>query len=131
MAKTAVANWIPDGYTVPGYVAESEKGLYGACAFKYRPGIAGEARYVMEPGLEPEESERRYREFFVNHVLEWDIKNPLTGKMVEINLGNVARVNPLLRGEINSICFGTRKSDPHPVTGETAERPDVAANAGN
>ncbi len=131
MAGKTAANWIPDGYTVPGYVAEDQNGLHGACAFKYRPGIAGENRFVLESGLSPEESERRFKEFFVNHVLEWDLKNPSTGKMVEINLGNVARVNPVLRGEINSIVLGTRKSDPLPTTGETVERPDVAANTGN
>lgn len=131
--EIAAVNWIPDGYTVVGYVEpnKDQNGLFAPSRFKYRPGLAEANGYVLESGISPGERERRYREFLHEHLIEWDLKNPLTGHAIDLTPANIGRVNPVLRGEVSSVVMGIRKSDPLPETGAIPERPNPVTNAGN
>lgn len=124
------AGFIPDGYTIKGYVKASP-GLHPAVKFTYRPSICMQNREVLAQGLAEDVREQRFKDMVAAQVTEWDIRHPITNEIVPITSANVGRLQPMLRSELVDIIMGSKASDPEPGAAEQPKHQSPDANAGN
>lgn len=124
------AGFIPDGYTIKGYV-KAWPGLYPAVKFEYRPAICMQNREVLAAGLAEDVREKRFKELIAGQVKSWDIRHPLTGEVVPVTVENAGRIQPMLRSNLVDIIMGSQPSDPEPATDEQPQHKSPDANAGN
>ena len=99
--------YIPDGYTVDGYI-EREERLYPACRLKYRPATTQErSAYfsLIEREKDAKKEEEIAAEAIKLHVLSWDLKKP-DGSAVEITVLEILRIQPLLFQKMFSVITG-------------------------
>jgi hypothetical protein len=119
-------NYIPDGNTEPGYIAE-RKGIHEACAFKYRRALHSERAKVQDAGGKGnvEFAKAVYR-CLEAHVVEWDLKDGEgdVAKPVPVKAVNIARVAPALVDRLFAIVGGYDFSDDVPGATPTAPAGD-------
>lgn len=124
--------YIPDGYTLYGYLAESS--THGPVHFRYRPAIAAERTAnaeqvdMLKKGADWEQAERKAAEFACGKLLAWDISHD--GKVLPITPETFLRLNPTVGGKLYLVISGLRASDT-PPEGAPAPKFDERAEAGN
>lgn len=106
--------FIADGYTQPGYIKPLEN-CWPPVKFKFRPMLYPERKVILhDPDLPPDEQSALAAEAMSVRLVCWNVENPLTGKLVEINQQNVLRLQPDLFQIMFFIIAGQRASDTDP-----------------
>lgn len=128
------ASFIPDGFTLRGYVAPDD-GLHNGCAFVYRPGLPLENAALLEQ-VDRNVREERVCQFLADHLVEWDLRTPdvgpQAGKPVPINVETCGRIQAALRTAMVDIVMGWKRSDVPPRPKAPPEPPvDWEQQSGN
>lgn len=110
--------FIPDGYTLDGYIAEVP-GLHGALRFVYRPCTASE-NAVTGGAVDkvirqsPAKAERIVATGVCKQLVSWSVQNPKTKEAVDIVPATAVRLQPALFAKLFDIIRGARASDVDP-----------------
>jgi hypothetical protein len=111
--------FIPDGYTVDGYIAEIPR-RHGAVRFRYRPCVAtenmiGANAITKAVGPSPAKAEMIAATIIAKQLVEWDVTAPTKpDEVLDITAENVARVHPTIGAKLLGIIRGTDASDLDP-----------------
>ena len=125
------AGFIPDGYTLRGYIA-AVAGIHCALRFEYRPTTSLENKKVLEGAPSEEVSEERFRKMLAEKIVSWDMTNPKECKVVPVTVENMGRIQPKLRSTLVDIVMGWKSSDPAPSgTPQPDPQPQLVAEQGN
>lgn len=111
------SNFIPDGYTTTGYIAE-RPGLYYESRFKYRVMLHGERNRVSDDIARAKDSNTSsavvYRAI-EKQLVEWDQINR-NGEPVKPTAVNIAHMSPMFVEKLFSVVCGFGPSDNDPAT---------------
>jgi hypothetical protein len=112
------SDYISDGYTEEGYIAE-QPGMNGELRFTFRPFLIDE-RAVITNGAEKLDvamRERKYAAAVASKLKSWTLLDG-GGKLVEITPETVAHVNPPVLVRLTDIVMKMRPSDIDPRWGD-------------
>ena len=104
--------FIPDGYTISGYIKPSEEWHYPALKFEYRPMVQHERAKIMERitnAKDAEASERVAHKIIAGRLISWNLESE--GNPVTLSESNVARLEMHLSGRLLEIVMGYEPDD--------------------
>lgn len=117
MAKKSMTgvSYIPDGFTVEGYLAPIPR-LHGGCRFVYRPMLPHLRDFALQKSARqsPKDACVVFAEAIALQVQEWDIRDPVTGVTVPVTPENAKRLQPKLFSDMFAVVGGTAPSDAFP-----------------
>lgn len=119
------SDYINDGYTRSGYIAEV-KGLHGELRFKYRPFLA-EEDIVLAAATEQMNAASSYRNYVAavaSRITEWSLADS-AGNQVPINASTVTRLAIPVWYKLKAIMLGIQPSDEDPKAGETDKQKEA------
>lgn len=125
-------NYIPDGYTENGYIAE-RTGIHEACTFKYRRMLhAARARVHNAGRVGPDAGNKATYLALETHLEEWDVVkiDPTDESKVEvlpIKAVHIARLAGDLIEKLFAVVAGYSASDPLPDQSVTATKDELDA----
>lgn len=117
-----VLNYIPDGYTETGYIAEVPR-IHGEVRFTFRPMLNEERAIVYgrrAKELSPRELEQQFAAEIVARVNEWSLVQD-DGSPLAITRENVLRLKPMLFQRLFQIVAGSDASDVDPTWPQEAK----------
>lgn len=133
-----MAGYIPDGYTINGYIA-AVPGLYEAVRFRYRPMQAIErAEFFNRRDKLPVESQTKGNaQAIVDRLESWDLTigpevealgcGLKAGEPIPLTVEHVKRVNPVLFARLFSMICGTEPPDDDPKATTPRREPEAMA----
>jgi hypothetical protein len=108
-----VSNYIPDGYTKDGYIAE-RLGVFDAVVFKFRPMLhLSLAEYNDKARISNVEGAKEMYRKLEKHVVSWDAKE--AGGVIELKAAKIARLPPALIERLFNIVAGYQGNDEDPA----------------
>lgn len=124
-------NYIPDGYTEPGYIAD-RRGIHESCRFKYRRMLHGQRVTLANSAANPQAFVKAMYVALEKHLAEWDVVkwNPNDATKLEtlpINALNIASLAPQLIERLYNIVAGYDLSDDDPKVGPTIQPDELDA----
>lgn len=115
MSDNNVLGYIPDGYTLAGYI-KGEDRLYPALRFQYRPMLVQDRSVIMRHMSkvleDPDEMELVGAKAIAARLVSWDLKN--VGKILPRTTDVILRMQPELEGKLFRIICGQLPSDIDP-----------------
>ena len=123
----SMLNYIPDGYTQPGYI-EAVAGLHGSLRFSYRPYTSEERAKTMLPinQASPDRRPTLYMQAIIKKLTAWDLVDQKE-QALPISIATLRVLVPTLFDVLVDVVLGFRPSDVDPLW--TADEQDENAAA--
>ena len=106
------SGFIPDGYTLSGFIKASEEWRYPALRFEYRPMVGYEKERIHEKigkAADAEAGERTTHKALADRLVSWDLTHQ--GEAIELTESNVSRLEMHLGGRLLSVVMGWEADD--------------------
>lgn len=125
-----LCNHLNDGYTQKGYIQNSDRKLYKAMRFTYRPGLIEERAEIWGNEYRERPLKQSYQMTAVQlekKILKWDVVDQ-DGKPVTITTRNILQLPSELFLVLQDVVFGFRPSDVDPQWEEETKKAEQALN---